>query len=140
MNEVGATETAPIEPESNLCRHARRELEDAGWFKEDSDYDGMVGPAVMAMVKQFDAEGHSGYSAHLVLELFRRVAAYKLLSPIKNPMETGEYLDHTEISDGHGVYQSTRLNSLFSNDSGKHWYDIDTLILAFKSQFPNQVN
>ena len=125
MNDTGVNETNVVEEESNLCRHARQELERAGWFKDDSDYGGMVGPAVMEMVKQFTGEGHSGSSAMLVLGLFRRVAAYKLLTPIKNPMETGEYIDHTGISGGHPTFQSTRLGSLFSNDGGKHWHDID---------------
>jgi len=127
-----------ITEESNLVHHARRELENAGWFKEDSDFGGLVGPAVLKMVETFSDEGHSGFSAGLCIDLFKRVASFKLLSPIKNPMETGEYIDHTDISGGHPVFQSTRLSSLFSNDGGKHWHDIDIHVPRWRRIFLRQ--
>ena len=110
--------------ESNLMRHARRELQEAGWFSLDSDYGGLIGEAVMQMMEQFSSEGHSGCSADICLGLFQRLARYKLLVPINNPMESGEYMDHSDKS-GYTCYQSTRLSSLFSNDGGKNWHDID---------------
>lgn len=131
------SEKLEVEKESNLVRHARKELESAGWFDEDSDYDGEVGPAVLNMVKQFTKNGHSGYSANLCLDLFRRVASYKLLSPINNPMDENEFIDHTDISN-RLCYQSTRLNSLFSMDGGKRWYDIDIRVPFWRRFFLRQ--
>lgn len=108
-----------------LVEFAEKELREAGWFDADADYGGLVGPAVLKMVEQFAEEGHSGYSAHLCLHLFSRVAAFKPLNPLRNPMENGEYIDHTSISSGHPAYQSTRRSSVFSEDRGKTWYDLD---------------
>lgn len=110
-----------------LVEYAKDELERAGWFKEDSDYAGMVGPAVVKMVEKFAEEGHSGYSAGLALALFRRVAAFRPLTPLENPLSNGEFHD---VSGPSGTMQmttlqSTRLSSLFSEDSGKTWYDLD---------------
>jgi hypothetical protein len=90
------------------------------------------------MVKLFAEDGHSGGSAGLCISLFRRVAAYKLLSPIPNPMEANEFIDHTEISGGHPTFQSTRLSSLFSIDGGKRWYDIDIRISRWRRIFLRQ--
>lgn len=101
----------------DLSEYARSELERAGLFKEDSDYDGMLGTAVMELVETFAKQGHSGYSAHCVIDLFSTVASYKPLEPItSDPDEWFMPVD--------GVWQSKRRPSTFSRDGGKTWYDI----------------
>lgn len=120
-----------------LVDYATSELRRAGWFEEDSDYGGLVGPAVVKMVEQFAEEGHSGYSANLCLALFKRVAAFKPLTALKNPMETGEYQDVSGYSQTSPMktLQSTRLSSVFSEDGGKTWYDIDLKVPRWKKWF-----
>jgi len=115
-----------------LVEYAQEGLKRAGYFDEDSDYGGLVGPAVLEMVKQFADEGHSGYSAMLCLHLFKRLAAFKPINPIPNPMEANEFIDHTSISGNHPTFQSTRISSLFSEDGGKRWYDIDKRLPKWK--------
>ena len=68
----------------NLEEFAEAELRRAGWFDDSPDamYGGMVGPAVMKMIKVFAAEGHSGMSARLCLDIFHRVARFKPLSKL----------------------------------------------------------
>jgi hypothetical protein len=110
-----------------LVEHAERELRAAGLFDEDSDYGGMLGPDVLELVRTFAAQGHSGCSAHIAIDLFRRVASYQILTPLKNPMISGEYM---EVSGG--VLQSTRKSSVFSNDAGKTWHDIDKRVPRWK--------
>lgn len=90
-----------------LVEHAERELREAGLFDEDSDYEGMLGEGVMELVRTFAAQGHSGYSAQCTIDLFRRVASYQLLNPMKNPMTSKEY---HEV--GEGTYQPARAASL----------------------------
>lgn len=103
---------------SNLTSHAQTELTAAGLFKKDSDYNGMIGDAVLELVKVFAAQGHSGFSAGLTLEVFNRVASYKTLTPItSNPEEWMEV--------GTGVWQNRRQGSVFSKDGMQTWYDID---------------
>lgn len=120
---------------SSLMLYAEDELKRAGWFNKTSDYGGLVGPAVLEMMKQFAEEGHSGGSAPLVLGIFSRLASYRPLTPITDPMDLKEYLDHSEISGGHLTYQSTRLSTLFSEDGGKRWYDLDKPIPRWKRWF-----
>lgn len=110
-----------------LVEHAERELREAGLFDEGSDYDGMVGGAVMELVKVFAAQGHSGMSAHMTIDLFHRVASYKTLVPLPDPMIATEYQHVHEQT-----LQSTRRSSVFSEDSGKTWYDIDKRIPWWK--------
>ena len=115
-----------------LVEYAESELRRAGFFDADRDYAGMVGPAVVEMMKQFADEGHSGYSAHLCLSIFERLARFLPLTPIENPMIDGSFIDHSDISGGNPTFQSNRLSSLFSEDSGKRWYDIDKRLPRWK--------
>ena len=119
----------------SLVGYAQDELQRAGWFDKDSDYAGMVGPAVIEMMKQFAEEGHSGYSAHLVLHIFERLASYRPLTPLDNPMEKSEYhcVSYASGTPPMTTLQSVRRSSVFSEDGGKTWYDIDKKLPRWKT-------
>lgn len=108
--------------ESNLIQHAKNELKLAGLFDKDSDYDGMLGKAVLELVKVFSKQGHSGFSAHQTLKIFNIVANYKPLTPIGKTMT--EWMNVGEMS-GYELWQNTRRSTTFSRDAGQTWYDID---------------
>jgi hypothetical protein len=109
---------------SNLVKHAEYELKLAGLFDKDSDYDGMLGEAVLKLVKEFSKQGHSGFSAHQTLRIFNEVANFKNLTPIGQSKD--EWMDVTEMTaDGKGMWQNKRRGTTFSRDGGKTWYDID---------------
>jgi hypothetical protein len=111
---------------SNLVKHAEFELRRAGLFDKDSDYDGMLGQAVLDLVKTFSQEGHSGYSAHLTLDIFNKVARFKTLTPITSNPDEWMQVSPDMMPDGSPtVRQNTRQSSCFSNDGGKTYYDID---------------
>lgn len=102
----------------NLETHANTELTRAGLFSKDSDYGGMIGDAVMELVRVFAAQGHSGFSAGMTLEIFRLVASYKPLSPITS--DPDEWMDVAA-----DLWQNRRQSSCFSTDGGKTYYDVD---------------
>lgn len=101
----------------SLESFAKEELERAGLFDKDSDYGGMMGEAVMKMVKVFADEGHSGYSAGLAVSIFEKVARFEPLTPL-----TGEDDEWMEV--GKGVHQNRRYSSVFKRADGSA-YDID---------------
>jgi len=102
----------------NLTEHARRELEAAGAFDEDTMYGGMLGDAVMELVEKFSSQGHSGGSAPLVVGLFQKVALYKPLCPI-----TGEDSEWSNSFGNDETYQNKRLSSLFKQgEDGRAYY------------------
>lgn len=103
---------------SNLVKHAKKELKLAGLLDKDSDYNGMLGEAVLELVKVFSKQGHSGFSANWTLDVFNKVASYKPLTPIGTTKD-----EWMEVSDD--MWQNTRRSSTFSRDGGKTWYDID---------------
>jgi len=95
---------------------AERELRLAGWFGKDGVYAGMVGDAVMDLVKVFVEQGHSGMSAPLVAGLFRTVALHEPLTPLLGTDDEWNDL-------GNGKYQNNRCSHVFKRDG--HVYDIE---------------
>lgn len=66
----------------------RKRLDELGMFDKDSDYDGMIGEAVLELSETFANQGHSGMSATVVTQLF-----YQLMqeySDADSPMWKGE--------------------------------------------------
>lgn len=112
---------------SNLVKYAEEELKRAGWFDEDSDYDGEIGNAALEIVKIFSKQGHSGTSAEIVTSLVERLLRYEPLTPLT--YEPDEWMDVSKES-GHPMWQNKRKFSTFSEDGGKTHYDINDKVSA----------
>ena len=112
--------------QEGLVDFAKTELDKAGLFSKDGDYEGMLGNAVMELIKVFASQGHSGFSAQLTRELFNLVSDYKPLSPLTdNPdewMEVGDQMPPRTPSGEGSVWQSRRNPEAFSEDGGKTYY------------------
>jgi hypothetical protein len=112
-----------------LVDHANYELQQAGLFDKDSDYNGMLGNAVMSLVEVFADQGHSGFSAAMCIDLFKRLASWKALTELtNNPQEwqlVSDYYSGPEEDLKGMEWQSRRIPSCFSSDGGKTYYDID---------------
>lgn len=100
--------------DSNLVRHAERELRLAGLFEPDSDYGGALGPAILNLVREFSSEGHSGASAAVAIKIFQKVANFEPLTPL-----TGEPDEWNEV--GTNLFQNKRCSHVFKE--GNHTYD-----------------
>jgi hypothetical protein len=109
------------EDESGLCQHAKRELQLAGLFDQDSDYEGMTGTAVYEIIKAFAQQGHSGSSAEITTDIVLRLMRYQPLTPItSNP---DDWIDQSAIS-GIPMWQCRRNPALFSTDGGENWFSV----------------
>ena len=55
-----------------MSRHEyfEKRLKELGMFDKDSDYEGMLGKAILRMSKVFAKEGHSGFSAVQTMKIF----------------------------------------------------------------------
>lgn len=110
--------------ESNLVKHAKRELEIAGMFSRDSDYEGELGKGVMKLIKEFASQGHSGGSAMITLAIFGKLARFQNLEPITDDPKDWE--DVSDMWEGEEVvHQCLRNGALFSKDGGKTYYSVD---------------
>lgn len=100
--------------------HAKRELEIAGLFGKDSDYGGMMGTAIIDMMKLFSMEGHSGFSAGMATSIFEKVSRFEPLTPL-----TGADDEWTDVAerDGKPLFQNKRCSHVFKE--GDYAYDIN---------------
>lgn len=55
---------------------AKQSIKKKGLLDKDSDYDGMLGKALMELVDKFSNQGHSGASAQRVAELFYKLVIH----------------------------------------------------------------
>lgn len=98
---------------------AIKELERAGLFSKDSDYEGLIGEAVKELLLVFQKQGHSGWSANLTSNIFRRLVNGDILSPLTS--DESEWMPITET-----LKQSNRCSTVFiDTDIDKRPYTID---------------
>jgi len=100
-----------------LIEFAQSEINRAGLQSKDSDYDGMIGNAVMELVEVFAKQGHSGFSAGWVLNTFSKLANFKPITPLT-------YAEDEWNVVGDGVWQNKRDPSVFSRDGGATHYEV----------------
>lgn len=127
----------PVEPQgedSPLVAHAEREMRLAGLYDTDADYDGMIPQAVMAVVRAFAAQGHSGASAGMTLAIIDKVLRWEPLTALTS--DPDEWQDVSEIS-GRPFWQSRRDPTVFSEDGGQTWYRLGD-DAVHTSQLPRQ--
>lgn len=110
---------------AGLVDHAKKELQLSGLFDKDSDYGGMIGKAVMELCKCFAGQGHSGFSAGMVLDLFRRLGGYEALSPITDDPKDWNDVSEMGGKDDPKMWQCKRNPSLFSENAGKTYYNVE---------------
>jgi len=76
---------------------------------------------IMALVKVFEKQGHSGFSASYLNSILHKLFKFQPLSPLT--YNDGEWMEFTD-----GIWQNRRNGSIFTTDK-KYWYDIDGLKL-----------
>ena len=108
----------------NLTSYARKELERAGWFGEDSLYGGAIADAVMELIKVFEEQKHSGLSASIVRNLFNRLSNFRPISPLT--FEDDEWI---ALGAETGTYVNKRYSSIFKDGINGKPYNIDAFYM-----------
>ncbi len=130
-----------------MTDRAIEELKRAGLFDKETMYGGMIGEAVKELLLVFQKQGHTGYSAEVVAQLFRKLVAGDVLSPLTDAPE--EWMERSE-----GLMQSNRcpyvfrlpgqdpysiVGRAFSDDGGKTYYtSIDSRVYFKLPGYPPQ--
>jgi len=110
-------ESKPLD--EGLKNWAVNELKLAGFYDEDSDYKGMLGPAIEEILDVFCRQEHSGGSAGIVIEVLEKLLRWEPLTPCDH----SDYNDVSEMA-GKPLLQCRRCAYMFSEDGGKNWYDV----------------
>lgn len=95
---------------SNVCKHAIKELELAGYKKNEDSPNGWMYNQVLEALAVFSSHGNSGFSAPFEINLVKKLSNLDILSPLKFDDNEWEL-----CSDG--VYQNTRKTSIFKRNN-----------------------
>lgn len=109
--------------DSNMTDHAMEELKQAGFYDADSDYGGMLAPAVMRLVQCHAKEGHSGFSSAMVAQMFAKLVDGEPLTPL-----TGVEEEWSEWYEG-DVRQNKRCSKIFQTKAGRA-YTLDAVVFV----------
>lgn len=94
---------------SNLINHALREFKASGYKPVEECEDGpnkWIQENVLALLKLFSEQGHSGFSAPHCIQMFSKLANFEPLVPL-----TGSDEEWNEVGDG--VFQNNRCSHVF---------------------------
>lgn len=109
---------------SNLINHAKRELLKLGYklIEEcDDDPDKWIQENVLELLEVFSKQGHSGFSAPYVINLFKKLANFEPVTPI---MCTDD--EWNEV--GNNQYQNNRCSAVFKNSTNGKPYYLDAIV------------
>ena len=126
-----------VEIQEGLVDFAKTELAKAGLFDKDSDYDGMIGQSVMALMKVFANQGHSGFSAQLTRAVFDKLVNFKPLSPLTNDSKEWNIIEGDDPRNPPNTptcWQSRRNPEAFSEDGGKMYYLLSDMEVQGKEE------
>jgi len=108
---------------SELVKHAETELDLIGLTEDSEDeMNVMMRKHILHMVKEFAAEGHSGFSAPYAIDALSKLFSYKPLAPLTG--EDDEWTIVSEDENGSPLWQNNRRSSVFKDADGS-CYDID---------------
>ncbi len=112
---MSADDICVEEFDSNLVRHARRELELIG---EDPEWI----EGYLNVIKAFAKMGHSGGSASVAIPTINQLLQFKNLSDLTNDPEEWNHVSEEMWGKPGGIWQSARNPEAFSNDGGQTYY------------------
>lgn len=91
---------------SNICKHAIRELELAGYKKNGDCLNSWMYNQVLESLAVFSSHNNSGFSAPIEIDLVKKLSNFDVLTPLKfNDNEWKLSIDN--------IYQNTRKSSIF---------------------------
>ena len=121
---------------SNLLKHAERELKFIGYDDTDS-YDKMAKDAILQLIETFAKQGHSGFSANYVANMFHKLVKYETLSPLKG--NDDEWDNVSDMSgDRKTLFQNNRDGRVFKNDDGAFFTEAIIWTESGESSYTNK--
>lgn len=109
--------------DGNLVAHALTEMQAAGHFDGDR-MSALAAHGAVDLVRVFSAQGHSGFSASFMRNLFGRLAAYEPLAPLTGA--DSEWVDMTEYC-SEPMWQNRRCSHVFKAGDGRA-YDLNAVV------------
>lgn len=114
------------EEDSNLVKHAKKELELLGEDEETVN-------GYLEVFRAFGKMGHSGGSAAIAIPVINALLMGKNLTPLTDDPAEWMVINKDQWDSKNDIWQSTRNSEAFSTDGGKTYY-----LLSEGAHFHNQ--
>lgn len=101
---------------SKLVEHAKNEFEILGW-PGNCEMQKWVCDNIIGLLKTFSSQGHSGYTAPYVINIFNKLANFETISPL-----TGEDDEWETSFDYDGIQQNKRDSRVFKRPDGTAYF------------------
>lgn len=111
--------------ESNLVKHARRELRLAGMFDDDANFGPEFAEHIVGVVAKISEGGHSGGSIELLRGILNELLQYRPLTPISSDPEEWALRSGEQYGYPEDLWQNKRDPSAISNNGGRTWFYVD---------------
>jgi len=120
-----------LSKKSGTINHATRELTLAGFYTGDS-MNKLIADQTIKLLKLFSTFGHSGFSSGMGIDLFSKLANFKIISALKLNDDEWNKVDR-DIN----VKQNNRYGHIFMDDKGI--YNVNAFVKqVVKSKFINE--
>jgi hypothetical protein len=117
--------TTETEEDSNLVKHAMRELDAIGMTEEKDGIDKLGREGVLELVRLFASQGHSGSSGAWMLGIVEKLLRFEPLTPLTNHEEEWILIHEGISGEPDGLWQNCRDSRAFSKDGGKTYTLVD---------------
>jgi hypothetical protein len=104
--------------------YAKDELDRIGMTADGDEYNAMMRNHILHMVKEFNKEGHSGFSANYAIQCLNKLLRFEPLSPLTG--EDSEWIDVSSLGD-EPSWRNKRCSRVFKDADGKA-YDLDGVV------------
>lgn len=123
FKQDGCEETFYLQPPTENS-FANQEFKALGITDKSDELDLLAKQNVLELLSVFEAQGHSGFSAPIILNWFDKLARFEPLTPL-----TGEDWEWSNVSEASGcqLWQNTRCPRVFKDATGNCW-DIEAII------------
>lgn len=109
----------------NIIEYAKNELQLAGLYN-NSEYENKICESVIELLKVFQNQNHSGYSASIVIDLFNHLARYKNITPLNG---NDDEWNIVEKNDNEILYQNKRNLNVFKSSINNKPYYINSYVM-----------
>lgn len=111
----------------DLISHVQQELEALDYYNTEDETLKQIRDDVMALIAIFLGQQHNKESGCIVGSMFNNLINFRRLSPLKG--DDNEWLDITDINDGHTLFQNKRCVTVFKNEDCA--YNMEAFIFEY---------
>ena len=103
-----------------LVSKAKQEFQLLGWENSDDEMQKLACENVIELLETFSKQGHSGFSAMYILDIFEKLVRHEPLTALTGSEE--EWEDLSSFGSPEPVFQNRRFSEVFKRQDGSSYW------------------